>query len=78
MSIKTDKSKYEAEWKMRGWGPKFTCPSHYAKVYFDTPEEMEDWVKHNNELPTNHRWAKYFEVRDLETDRIVHRNHYPY
>ena len=78
MGLKTDKSKYEAKWKMRGWGAKHTCPSHYDFVYFDTKEEMETWVKHNKELPTNHRWAKFFVVYDLTTDRPVHRNQHEF
>ena len=74
MSIKTDKSKYEAKWKLYGWGAAHTCNSHYAYVYFDTKREMEDWVEHNKQLPSFHRWAKYFTVIDLETGHRVHRN----
>lgn len=74
MSNKTVRPKFEAEYKLRSWGPGQTCPTHYVKISFNTQKEMEAWVDHNYELPIDNEFAKYYTVTDLEQDIVLYRN----
>lgn len=74
MQNKVVKPMFEAEYKLRSWGPERTCPTHYSKVSFNTQKEMEDWVDHNYDLPTDNPFAKYYTVTDLEMGIVLYCN----
>lgn len=74
MSTRTDKSKFEAVFKLKSWGSAYTCPTHYVRLYFDREPDMEAWVDRKYAIHDTNPMALYYTVTDLETGKIIYQN----